>query len=364
MLAGRMMERGGISRRLVKLANECLGAIKGGLAMTTVLACAFFAALSGSSPGTVAAIGSIMYPEMRKKNYDEGFAAGLISCAGGIGPIIPPSILMVTFGVTTETSISSLFLGGILPGIFMTGALIIVAYIISCKQGYGGDVVKRSIKSILKAFIDALPALGMPLLILGGIYGGVFTPTEAAAVAVFYALLVGVFIYRELSVKDIINTLESAAVSSAVVMLVIATSTPFSWIFARQGLASVITNYMLGFLNTPFIFLLVTTIILLIFGTFMEGNAIILLLMPFLFPISQSLGVDPIHFGLISTVALVVGCTSPPVAVNIYTAVGVTGVSMERIIRGMLPFFITMIIVTFILIFIPGLTTFLPQILN
>ena len=353
ILAGKLMELGGISKRLVRLADALLSKIRGGLAIATVVACAFFAALSGSAPGTVAAIGSVMYPEMKKLGYDEEFAAGLITISGGLGPIIPPSIVMVTLGVTTGISISSMFMGGLLVGIILAACLIFCAYIICVKKGYGGSKEAFSFRKVFSAFISAIPALGMPIIILGGIYGGIFTPTEAAVVSVVYALFVGFFVYHELTWKSLVDIFYSSSISSCTILMIIALSVPFSWIFARQGSATLIVNFASSVLTTPIAFLLALYVILLIFGTFMEANAIVLLLMPFLYPISQQLGIDPIHFGVMSSVALVIGTATPPVAVNIYTAIGVTKLPLTRVVRGMMPFFLTMVFLTLVLLFFP-----------
>lgn len=361
ILAGKLMELGGISKRLVRLADALLSKIRGGLAIATVVACAFFAALSGSAPGTVAAIGSVMYPEMKKLGYDEEFAAGLITISGGLGPIIPPSIVMVTLGVTTGISISSMFMGGLLVGIILAVCLIVCAYIICVKKGYGGSKDAFSFRKVFAAFISAIPALGMPIIILGGIYGGIFTPTEAAVVSVVYALCVGFFVYHELTWNSLVDIFYSSSISSCTILMIIAMSVPFSWIFARQGLATLIVNFASSVLTTPTAFLLALYVILLIFGTFMEANAIVLLLMPFLYPISQQLGINPIHFGVMSSVALVIGTATPPVAVNIYTAMGVTKLPLARVVRGMMPFFLTMVFLTLLLLFFPQVSTFLPN---
>ena len=364
MLAGKLMETGGISRRLVRLTDDLLRWMRGGLSVAAVVACAFFAALSGSSTATVAAIGTVMYPEMKKLGYDEEFAAGLITVAGGLGPIIPPSIIMVTLGVTTGISITSMFMGGLVFGLILTLALCLCAYIICIRKGYGPARKGANFKSICGAVFSALPALGMPFIILGGIYGGIFTPTEAAAVAVVYALFVGKFIYKELTLKELVSAFEGAAIAAAVILFIISTSFAFSWIFARQGLATLLISQATALFVNPTVFMIVTYGILLVFGTFMEANAIILLLMPLIFPISQALQIDPIHFGVISTVALVIGSCTPPVAVNIFTAAGVTRLPMGRIIRGMLPFFLVMILLTFGMLFLPQVTTFLPYLLQ
>lgn len=364
ILAGKLMELGGISRRLVHFADALLSKVRGGLAIATVVACAFFAALSGSAPGTVAAIGAVMYPEMKKLGYDEEFAAGLITISGGLGPIIPPSIVMVTLGVTTGISISSMFMGGLLVGIILTLCLITCAFVICVKKGYGGSGEAFSFQTVFSAFVSAIPALGMPLIILGGIYGGIFTPTEAAVVSVVYSGFVGFFIYRELTWKKLVDIFFDASISSCMILMIIALSVPFSWIFARQGLATMIVNFASSVLTTPIAFLLVLYFILLVFGTFMEANAIVLLLMPFLYPISQQLGVDPIHFGVMSSVALVIGTATPPVAVNIYTASSVTKLPLARVVHGMIPFFLTMVLLTLVLLFFPQVSTFLPNLMK
>ena len=364
ILAGKLMETGGISRRLVGFASALLSFMKGGLAVTTVVACGFFAALSGSSPGTVAAIGAVMYPEMKRMGYDEELSAGLVTVSGGLGPIIPPSILMVTLGVTTGISIKSMFMAGLLVGIILMVALAVQAYIICARRGYGGSAAGFRIKEVGRTLVASLPALGMPIIILGGIYGGFFTPTEAAAIAVVYSLLVGFFVYRELNLKDLAGILEGSAIASAVILFIISNSTPFSWIFARQGVAAFLVGGMTGVFTNGITFLIATYLILLILGTSIEGNALILLLMPFIYPVSQKLGIDPTHFGVVTTIALVIGCCSPPVAVNIFTAVGITGLPMPRIIRGMMPFFILMILFCFVLLFFPQVSTFLPRLLG
>lgn len=364
MLAGKLMEQGGISKRLVRFANLLVGRIRGGLAMTCVAACAFFAALSGSAPGTVAAIGTVLYPEMKEENYGEEFSAGLIAVSGGLGPIIPPSIGMVTFGVTTGVSIINLFLGGMGAGVLLAVALMAVAYYISVKNGYGGKREKTDLKSKLKIFVMALPAIGMPILILGGIYSGKLTPTESACIAVFYSLFVGIYIYKEIRWKDVPRILEESAVSSTMILLIISTSAPFSWIIARLGLSNQILELIVTYISSPRAFLFITIIIVLIFGTFMEGNAIILLLMPLLYPASQTLGIDPIQYGVMVQLAIVVGCVTPPVAVNLFTAMAVTKLPLGRVVKGMMPFFITAVIMTVILALFPRITTFIPSILG
>ena len=358
ILAGKLMEYGGISRRLVRVFEIFLGGIKGGLAVTTVAACAFFAALSGSAPGTVAAIGSIMYPEMVKKGYGENFSAGLITCAGALGPIIPPSIMMVIIGVTVNVSIGNLFLGGIIIGLLYALFFIIASLFISTKHNYGGVKQNLTFKQALRDIFSALPALGMPLIVLGGIYGGIFTPTEAAAVAVGYVLIVGLFIYKELKLSDLPESFFEAALSTAIIMIIIANSVPFSWVFAREGLAEIVLTGALNTFTTSISFFIFSYILILIFGTFMEGSAICMLLMPILYPISQQLGIHPIHYCCSMSVAMTIGMCSPPVATSLYAAVGVTQLPITRVVKGMMPFFIGMVIIGFITLFTPEVYTF------
>ena len=364
MLAGKLMEYGGISARIVQVAKLLCAKVRGGLAITTIVACSFFAALSGSAPATVSAIGGIMYPEMLKDGYDEEFAGGMISVAGNLGPLIPPSILMVTIGVCTGVSISDMFLGGIVIGILLAIALCLTAYIICRRRNYGGSHEQHAKGEVFKIIWSALPALGMPVIILGGIYGGIFTPTEASVVAVVYGILVSFLIYREMTVRQFISALVDSAVAGSVILLMISTSMAFSWIFARQGLSTLVVSSVSSAFTTATSFMILSFVIFLIFGTFMDANANALLLLPLMFPVAQSLGIDAIHYCIFATGALIIGSSSPPVAVNIFTAVSVTGLPMSRVIRGMMPFFIVMIVTVFLYSFFPQLSTFLPNLIG
>ena len=327
MLAGKLMEYGGISARIVQVAKILCAKVRSGLAITSIVACSFFAALSGSAPATVSAIGGIMYPEMLKDGYDEEFAGGMISVAGNLGPLIPPSILMVTIGVCTGVSISDMFLGGIVIGILLAVVFCLTAYVICRRRNYGGS----------------------------------FTPTEASVVAVVYGIIVSFCIYREITVKQFIRALVDSAVAGSVILLMISTSMSFSWIFARQGLSRLIVSGVSSVFTTSVSFMILSFVIFLIFGTFMDANANALLLLPLMFPVAQSLGINAIHYCIFATGALIIGSSSPPVAVNIFTAVSVTGLPMSRIIKGMLPFFIMMILTVFVYSFFPNLSTFLPN---
>lgn len=271
---------------------------------------------------------------------------------------------MVTIGVCTGVSISDMFLGGIVIGILLAIALCLTAYIICRRRNYGGSHEQHAKGEVFKIIWSALPALGMPVIILGGIYGGIFTPTEASVVAVVYGILVSFLIYREMTVRQFISALVDSAVAGSVILLMISTSMAFSWIFARQGLSTLAVSSVSSVFTTATSFMILSFVIFLIFGTFMDANANALLLLPLMFPVAQSLGIDAIHYCIFATGALIIGSSSPPVAVNIFTAVSVTGLPMSRVIRGMMPFFIVMIVTVFLYSFFPQLSTFLPNLIG
>lgn len=363
MMAGALMEGGGISRRLINLANKLVGSITGGLALVGILTCMFFAAISGSGPATVAAIGSIMVPAMVDAGYDRGFAAAVMASAGAIGVIIPPSIPMVTYGVVGGVSIGSIFLGGFGAGILVGLVLMIVSYIISKKRGYHGQSEKFSISAVVKATIDAFWALLMPVIILGGIYGGIFTPTEAAAVAVVYALVVGFFVYRELNLKDLPKVFVNTAVSTSVVMFIISTAQVFGWILTSERIPDAIAQGFIGFSQNPYVILFLINVLLLIVGCFMETNAAIIILAPIFLPLMVKLGIDPIFFGIVMVVNLAIGMITPPLGVNLFVACGISNITIERISKSVLPLLAGMIVALFLITYIPDISMFLPRIM-
>ena len=324
MVAGNLMETGGISRRLINFCNSILGWLPGGLGMAAILTCMFFAAISGSGPATVAAIGGIMIPEMEKAGYDKAFAAALMAVSGAIGVIIPPSIPMVNFGVVGSVSIATLFAAGFGPGILVGLALMIVTFITAKKNGYGLAVKQKfSIVNVGKEFIKAFWALLMPVIILGGIYGGIFTPTEAAAVAVIYGFLVGLVIHRELKITRIPALFMAAGKSTAMVMMIIASASGFGWILTSARIPDVIASAMLGISSSKIVILLLINIMLLIVGCLMETTAAIIILTPIFLPIVTQLGVNPVHFGIIMVVNLSIGFVTPPLGVNLFVACNV-----------------------------------------
>lgn len=359
MISGALMDNGGISRRLINLTNNLVGGITGGLAHVSILTCMFFAAISGSGPATVAAIGGIMIPYMVKAGYDAGFAAAIMALSGAIGIIIPPSIPMVTYGTMSNVSIGKLFTAGFGPGIVVGLSLMITAYFISKKKGYGGRAEPFSWGNLWKSFKEAFWAILMPFIILGGIYGGIFTPTEAAAVAVVYGFVVGLFIYKELKVKDIPKILLDAASTTAMIMLIIAAAQVFGWIMTSERIPDEIARGILGISNNKYVILMIINIMLLVVGTFMETNAALIILVPILLPIVTQLGVDPIHFGIIMIVNLAIGMSTPPLGVNLFVASGISNINLERIIKSIVPLLIANIIALLLITYIPAISLLL-----
>lgn len=365
ILAGNLMAGGGISRRIVNFANCLIGNIRGSMGVALVLACAFFAALSGSAPATVVAIGSMLYAEMVKDGYPEARTAGLLVVSGGLGPIIPPSIIMVLYCTLTGASVTNMFSEGLMIGVVIMLVLITEVIFFANKEKWPKVQVKRTGKEIAKITVDAIPALLTPIIILGGIYSGLLTATESAAVACVWAFIAGTFIYKELTLRDIIPILMKSAKSSAMILFIIAASTAFSWIFTYSGASKALVEFVVGMNLNKTLFCLVVAIILLIFGTFMEGTAIAVLLVPVLWPIAESMGIHIIHFGMILCISNVIGTMTPPVAVNIFSAVQVTRSVRELkigdIAKAELPFFIGYTAVFFLCVFSEKFCTFLVK---
>jgi tripartite ATP-independent transporter DctM subunit len=337
ILAGNLMESGGISRRLVEFAKSIVGGVQGGLAATCVLTCMIFAAVSGSSVATTFAIGAILIPALIKHGYPTNYAAALQATSAELGVIIPPSIPMILYGVSAEVSIGELFIAGFGPGLLIGFALMAFVIVYARWKGYGkGDHVGRL--PFLLATRKAALALLMPVIILGGIYGGVFTPTEASVVAVFYALIVGVLVYRETKVADLPLVLRKSVVSSAVILFIIANAGLFSYLITRAGIPEMIGALLVDVLQTPALFLLGVNIALFIIGMFIETSASIIVLAPILAPVAQHFGIDPVHFGIIMVVNLALGMITPPFGVNLFAACTVARISLDQIVTRLIPF--------------------------
>lgn len=353
MLAGALMSYGGISRRLVTLAEAMVGAVIGGLAMVTVTACMFFAAISGSGPATVSAIGSFMIPAMRDKKYGIDFAAALTAAAGSIGVIIPPSIPFVIFGVVSGVSVGELFLAGVIPGIIIGFALMGYSYYFAKKKHYP---VSTERVPLGKAFRDAWWALVVPIIILGGIYGGMFTPTEAAVVASVYALVVGKFVYKELDFKTTYEAFKDAALVNGATTFMIGLSMSFAAYLAMEQVPAKICAWMLALSSNPTIIILIILLLLLIVGCFVDNISSMIILTPILLPIIAKIGMDPVHFGLVMTVALAIGFVTPPYGANLFVASAVSGVDMVSLSKAIvMPVFI-MILCLLLFTFVPELS--------
>lgn len=366
MLAGGLMEHGGISRRLVRLASAMVGGYRGGLGLITILASAFFGAISGSNPATVAAIGGIMVPSMIKKGYPPDFAAAIAAAGGTLGVVIPPSIPMITFGVVAGVSIGDLFLAGFGPGIILAIVLSAVVVIQSAKLDIPREDASDREK-LSEALKDSILAIIMPIIILGGIYGGVFTPTEAGAVAVIYSLLISAFIYRELNLKTIRAVIIKAGISTSVVFFVIATSQSMSWLITVSRVSATIATWIVSVSSSPFVLITVINLILFFLGIFLETQAIILLMAPLLLPIGASIGMNPLLLGIIMVVNTSVGMITPPMAVNLFVAVSLVKdhkVRLEDITRKIFAFLVAEIIAVMVISNFPILSLGIVQLVK
>ena len=355
ILAGNLMETGGISRRLVEFAKSIVGGVQGGLPMTCVLTCMIFAAVSGSSVATTFAIGAILIPALIKHGYPRSYAAALQATSAELGVIIPPSIPLILYGVSAEVSIGELFIAGFGPGILISLALMLFVWAYCKWKGWGKDDGVGRL-SFGRAFLQAGWALLMPVIILGGIYGGIFTPTEASAVAVFYALIVGMVVYREIKVTDLFTILRKSVLSSAVIMFVIANAGLFAFLITRAGVPDAIGRWLEQVLQSPAMFLLGVNAALFVIGMFIETSAAIIVLAPILVPVAMHFGIDPVHFGLIMVVNLALGMITPPFGVNLFAACTVARISLDRIVKDLIPFVLVVIGCLMLITYIPAIS--------
>jgi C4-dicarboxylate transporter DctM subunit len=356
ILAGNLMESGGISQRLVEFAKSIVGGLQGGLAATCVLTCMIFAAVSGSSVATTFAIGAILIPALIKHGYPTNFAAALQAASAELGVVIPPSIPMILYGVSAEVSIGELFISGVGPGLLIGAALMAFVVVYARIRGYGrGDGEGKL--PVFAATRHAAFALLMPVLILGGIYGGIFTPTEASVAAVFYALIVGVGVYRETKIADLPRVLRKSVISSAVIMFIIANAGLFSYLITRAGVPDAIGVFLVEWLRSPLLFLLGVNAALFVIGMFIETSASIIVLAPILAPVAEHFGIDPVHFGVVMVVNLALGMITPPFGVNLFAACTVARISVDRIVTQLLPFILVVLACLLVITYVPALST-------
>ncbi|MBB4267096.1 TRAP transporter large permease [Roseospira visakhapatnamensis] len=359
ILAGELMGAGGVSRRILEAANCFFGRMTGGLAIVTVVVCMFFAAVSGSGPATVAAVGGMVVPTMLKAGYTKSFTLALIATAGSIGVIIPPSIPMVIFGVSTSTSISDMFLGGFGPGMLIGFALISWCYIYSKRRGWRGLDEPFSWRHTGHSLWDAKWALINPIIILGGIYGGVFTPTEAAAVAASYAFFIGAFVHRELNLRTLFRSIGTACSTTGTTMVILGCASAFTRILTIEQVPVQVSEMMIQLTENPILLLMMINMLLLMVGCVMDTTPAILVLAPILFPVAMSFGIEPVHFGLIMVVNLAIGFITPPLGINLFVAARVGDSTLGVVARGLVPFLITMLVCLLLITYVPDLTMFM-----
>ena len=362
ILAGNFLTHGGVARRMIRFATSMVGHWYGGLGIAGVIACALFAAVSGSSPACVVAIGSVILPAMVKQGFPKEFGAGVITTSGALGILIPPSIAMVMYSVSTNTSVGKLFIAGIIPGLGLAFALGLTTWWIARKHNYP-RLIKATMKERFLAFKESAWGLALVVVVIGGIYSGVFTPTEAAAMSAVYAFVVAVFIYKDLRLSQIPKVLLDSASMSAMLLYIITNAVLFSFLMTSEGVPQAMADWMIAQGFGPVVFLLVVNLLLLLAGNVMEPSSIILIMAPILFPVAMKLGVDPIHFGILITVNMEIGMCHPPVGLNLYVASGITKMGITELTVAVWPWLKTMLVFLIIVTYWPPLTLWLPQLL-
>jgi C4-dicarboxylate transporter DctM subunit len=362
ILAGTFMTTGGVARRMIEFANAAVGSLTGGLAIASVLACVLFAAVSGSSPATVVAVGSIAIAGMVRAGYSQAFSAGVICNAGTLGILIPPSIVMVVYAAATETSIGRLFMAGVVPGIVL-GLMLAFAIYIRARKLDLPRMPRPPLALLLRTGREAFWGLMLIVVIMGGIYGGVFTPTEAAAVSAVYAFIVAVFVYRDIGMREVPKVLVDSAKVSVILMFIIANAILFAHVLTTEQIPQAISRAILDAGLSPWMFLLIVNLILLVAGNFMEPSAIVLILAPIFFPIATQLGIDPIHLGIIMVVNMEIGLVTPPVGLNLFVTSGITGMSVVQVIRAAMPWLAILLLFLGIITYVPQISLFLPNLL-
>lgn len=364
ILAGGLMVQGGISNRIVSFADALIGHFPSGLALVSILACMFFAAITGSAIAATAAIGGIMIPIMREKNYEDTFSAPLIACGGSIGSIIPPSIPLLLYGTMANVSVGKLFIGGFIPGIIMGVGLMFYSYMVGKKRRYVGREKRASREEILKTGKDALLALIMPIIIIGGILSGIFTATESGAIACAYAIIIGGFVYKELKWKNMFSLLVDCAKSTGQVLVVVACASLFTWVITVAQVPQTVSALLSESIHSSVLLLLIINIILLIAGTFIDTTSALVIFTPLFLPLVQAMGIDLIHFGLVMAVNLTIGMCTPPLGVCLFVSGSIAKVSLKDQMRDLVPMLGVLLVVLMIITYIPQTVTFLPELLG
>jgi C4-dicarboxylate transporter DctM subunit len=362
ILAGNFLTHGGVARRMINFATALVGHWHGGLALGGVLACALFAAVSGSSPATVVAIGSILLPAMVKQGYPMKFGVGVIGTAGGLGILIPPSIVMVIYAVSTNASIGRLFIAGIIPGILLASLLMFVTWFVAKKRKYP-CLPKASFGTMLRAFRDCIWGLLLIVVVIGGIYSGVFTATEAAAMSAVYAFVVSIFVYRDMGLKDIPKVLLASANMSSMILYIITNAVLFSFLLTSEQIPQQLTSWITGMGLGPVGFLIMVNLLLLAAGNFMEPSSILLITAPLLFPMAMQLGIDPIHLGVLMTVNMEIGMITPPVGLNLYVASGISRLGLTETTKACAPWILVMLAFLILITYVPAISLWLPNLL-
>lgn len=360
VMAGEIMQKGSMARRLLAVSKSLVGHVTGGMAHISVLTSMFYGALSGSAPATVAAVGGIMIPSMQKEGYSKSFSTAVNTSAGCLGVMIPPSVPLIIYGTTAGVSVGDLFIAGVIPGIFVGLCLMACSYVLSKKYGYTGTGKRATFKEFLVSFKSSIVALMVPFLVLGGIYGGLTTPTEAGVIAVLYAFVAEGLVLRTLSFRKVVEIFKGTALTTASIFLVVATATALGQILLFYNVPDLLVNFLVGISENKYVLIPIILIFLLIMGTFMDALANILILTPLLLPVMQHIGMNPIHFGIVMIVCASMGFLTPPVGVNLFVGCSIGNISIEKLSIAVLPFLFTMILALLAIVFFPPMSLWLP----
>jgi len=363
MLAGAFMSAGGVTKRLVGVAQAMVGSFTGGLAQAVAVAGMFFAAISGSSAATTAAIGSTMVNEMERKGYRRELATGIVAAAGTVGIVIPPSITFVVYGVIANVSIGDLFMGGVLPGLLMGLAMCLMGWYIAKREKIPAEGT-FSVIHLLKTIKEAFWAMMTPVIIIGGIYGGIFTPTEAAAVAAVYGIVVGLFVYKELKITDFPEIVFKAVIGTTLIMFLVGAAKVFGWLMTNLQIPHHIGEAVIAFTSSPILFLLIMNVLLIVLGTLVNASAAVVILTPIFLPVALTMGIDPLHFGVVMVVNLAIGCITPPVGLDLFVASAITKVPLEKVMKATMPYLGALIVALLIITMVPEISLFLPNALK